>query len=159
MANDKELFQAKYAYKTLCDTLDSMEWKYERDDDNLQINCGATGDDRPIDIRMTVDPEKQLCTLLSQLPFKVAEEDRVLGAVAVCAANYNMVDGSFDYNISNGAIIFRLTTSIRESLIGQEVFRYMILVSCGTVDNYNDKFLMLFKKAMSLDDFIKYVKE
>lgn len=159
MANDKELFQAKYAYTTLCDTLDAMKWKYERNDDNLSINCGATGDDLPIDIRVTVDPDKQLCTLLSQLPFKVAEEDRVLGAVAVCAANYNMVDGSFDYNINSGSIIFRMTSSIRESLIGKELFEYMIIVSCRTVDNYNDKFLMLFKKAMSLEDFIKYTKE
>ena len=159
MATDKELLQAKEAFKTLCAMLDGREWKYDKDEENLAIKSGASGDDLPIDIRITVDPNKQLVTLLSQLPYSVPEDDRVLLAVAVCAANYNMVDGSFDYNLSSGNIMFRMTTSIRESIISQDVFEYMLYVSCRTVDEYNDKFFMLTKKTMSLEDFIKMTKE
>ena len=159
MADLKETRQAQTAFNTLCDMLDDHEWKYHRDDEKLRIECGANGEDLPIDIRITVDADKQLVTLLSQLPFKVPEDDRVLGAVSVCAANYNMVDGNFDYNLSSGSIIFRLTSSIRESLVSKDVFEYMLFVSCATIDNYNDKFLMLIKHAMSLEDFIKFTKE
>ena len=159
MAELKEMKQAQNAFNTLCAMLDDHGWKYQRDDENLRIECGANGDVLPIDIRITVSADKQLVTLLSQLPFKVPEDDRVLGAIAVTAANYNMVDGSFDYNLASGAIIFRLTTSIRESLISKDVFEYMLFVSCGTVDNYNDKLLMVIKHAMSLEDFIKFTKE
>ena len=159
MAELKDLRQAQNAFNTLCEMLDDHGWKYHRDDEKLRVECGANGDDLPIDIRIMVDPDKQLVTLLSQLPFKVPEEDRVMGAVAISAANYNMVDGNFDYNLGSGSIIFRLTSSIRDSLISKNVFEYMLFVSCATVDNYNDKFLMLIKHAMSLDDFIKYTKE
>lgn len=159
MADLKEMKQAQNAFNTLCNMLDDQEWKYQRDDENLRIECGANGEDLPIDIRINVDADKQLVTLLSQLPFKVPEEERVLGAVAVTAANYNMVDGSFDYNLASGAIIFRLTTSFRESLVGKDAFQYMLYVSCATVDNYNDKLLMVVKHAMSLEDFIKFTKE
>ena len=82
-----------------------------------------------------------------------------MAAIAISAANYAMVDGSFDYNIANGNILFRLTSSIRESLVSKDMFEYMLFVSCSTVDNYNDKFLMLFKHVMSLEDFIKFCKE
>lgn len=159
MATEMEMLQARDAYTKICAMLDANKWHYDKDADNLSIKCGATGNDLPIDIRIQVDPDKQLVTLLSQMPYSVPEDDRVLMAVAVCAANYNMVDGSFDYNLSNGNIIFRMTTSIRESIISKDVFEYMLFVSCSTVDEYNDKFLMLIKKAMTLEEFMKATKE
>ena len=84
---------------------------------------------------------------------------RIMMALAVSAANFNMVDGNFDYNVKTGTIIFRLTSSIRESIIGHDMFEYMLFVSCGTVDNYNDKFEKVIKHTMSLEDFIKFSKE
>lgn len=159
MADEIVMRHARNAFATLCDMLDSHEWHYDRDDENLVIKCGANGEDIPIDIKIKVNAEKQLVSLYSHLPFSVPEEDRVMAAIAISAANYAMVDGSFDYNIANGNILFRLTSSIRESLISKDMFEYMLFVSCSTVDNYNDKFLMLFKHVMSLEDFIKFCKE
>lgn len=159
MADEKDIRQAKIAFDTLCEMLDSHEWNYNRDDDNLIVKCGANGEDLPIDIRIKVDADRQLVSLYSSLPFNVPEDDRVMAAVAVSAANFSMVDGSFDYNLANGSILFRLTSSIRESIVSKELFEYMLFVSCSTVDNYNDKFLMLIKHAISLEEFIKLSKE
>lgn len=159
MATDMELTQAKRAYRKFCEMLDDQNWKYNKDDEKLSITTGASGEDLPIDIRVNVDQGKQLVTLLSQLPYSVPEESRVLMAVAVTAANYSMVDGSFDYNLANGKIIFRMTTSIRGSLVGKDVYEYMLYVSCKTVDMYNDKFLMVMKNQMPLEDFINFAKE
>ncbi len=159
MADDKVIRQAKNAFATLCEMLDMHNWHYDRDDENLIIKCGANGDDLPIDIRIKVDPELQIVSLYSNLPFKVPEDDRVMAAVAVSAANFNMVDGSFDYNLATGTILFRMTSSFRESLLSKDMFEYMLFVSCLTVDRYNDKFLMLIEHKMSLEDFINFSKE
>ncbi len=159
MADENVMRQAKIAFNTLCEMLDSHEWHYDRDDENLVVKCGANGEDIPIEIRIKVSAEKQLVSLYSQLPFSVPEEDRVMAAIAVSAANYSMVDGNFDYNLASGNILFRLTSSFRESLISKDMFEYMLFVSCATVDNYNDKFLMLIKHVISLEDFIKFSKE
>lgn len=159
MATDKELKQAKRAHSKFCEMLDEQNWKYSRDDEKLTVTTGATGDDLPIDIRVNVDTDKQLVTILSQLPFSVPEENRVLMAVVVNVANFTLVDGSFDYNLSNGNIIFRMTTSIRDSLVGKDVFEYMLFVTCNTVDTYNDKLLMVMKNQMSLEQFMKFAKE
>jgi hypothetical protein len=64
-------------------------------------------------------------------------------------------DGSFDYDINDGEIRFRLTSSYRESILSKELFVYMIGVSIGTIDQYNDKFFMLSKGVMSIQQFIE----
>ena len=155
MATEKELMLAKEAYNTLCAELDQMEWHYKTDDDKLQVFFGADGEDIPMEFLLECDANRQIVRLMSRMPFKFSEEKRVEGALVTCFANYRLADGSFDYNIGDGTIFFRLTSSFRESLVSKEMFEYMIRVSCFTVDKYNDQFLMISKGVLSLEDFIK----
>ena len=65
-----------------------------------------------------------------------------------------MADGSFDYDLSNGAIVFRMTASFRDSVIGEGLFQYLISCSCAMVDKFNDQFLAIDKGLLSIGDFI-----
>ena len=65
-----------------------------------------------------------------------------------------MVDGNFDYDISDGSIVFRLTAFYRGSKIGKGLFHYLIDCTCATVDDYNDKFLALNNGTLTLEAFI-----
>ncbi len=159
MAEEKEIKQAKAVYDTLCGMLQAEDWHYEGDDDNFKILCGARGEDIPMEVHIHVDPERQIVTLLSELPFSVPEEKRVEMAIAISAVNYALVDGNFDYNFMDGTVLFRMTSSYRESLIGKDVLKYMLYVSCKIVDDYNDKFLMMTKGEMSLEDILKFIAE
>lgn len=159
MADEKEIRQAKAAYDTLCEMLKAEDWHYKSDDDNFTITCGARGEDLPIEVCIRVDPERLIVTLLSHMPFSIPEDKRVAIALAVSAVNYALVDGSFDYNIVDGTLLFRMTSSYRESLISTDMFKYMLYVSCKTVDDYNDKFLMVIKEKMSLEDLLKFIAE
>ena len=89
------------------------------------------------------------------MPFKMDETKRVEGALITSYANYKLADGSFDYNLGDGSIIFRMTSSFRESLIGAELFKYMISCAAYSVDKYNDQFFMVSKGMLSVDDFVK----
>ena len=102
-----------------------------------------------------VDEDRQLIRVMSPMPFKMDESRLAEGAVAVCAASYGMVEGNFDYDISDGSIVFRMTASFRESLIGAEMIQYMISCTCSMVDKYNDMFLALSKGMLSLEEFMK----
>lgn len=159
MQDEKNIKQARAAYATLLEMLDERGWHYDRNDDNFTISCSAKGDDLPIDIRIQVDPDRLLVVLLSQLPYTVPEDKRVDLSLAVSTVNYAIVDGSFDYSVKDGVLLFRMTSSYRESLVGKELFEYMLYVSCHTVDDYNDKFLMLIKDKMTLQDLIKSIDE
>ena len=155
MATEKELKHAKEVYDTLCNTLDGMKLRYGKDEDKLIIHLGMNGDDIPMDFIIHCDADRQLIRLMSFLPFKISEEKRIDGAIATSYANFLMADGSFDYNLGDGSILFRMTSSFRESLVGEDLFMYMIHIACVTVDEYNDQFLMISKGNLTIADFIK----
>ena len=157
MADEKNIKQARVAFQTLCEMLDEKNWHYEMDAENFRINCMAQGDDLPMNIRIEVDPERLLVILLSQMPFVIPEDKRAALAVAISAANYGLIDGSFDYDYLDGTILFRLTSSFMESLVGKNMFEYMLMCSCITIDRYNDKFLVVAKKDMSNEEILNFI--
>ena len=103
---------------------------------------------------LIVDAERQLIRVMSPLPFKMSESKRMEGAIATCAISFGMADGSFDYDFSDGTIVFRMTASFRESLIGEGLCQYLISCSWSMVDKYNNQFLALDKGIMSITFFI-----
>ena len=151
---DEELERAHKVYETLSTTLDSLKLYYQKNDEMLSIDCGAQGEDLQMEITIEVDAERQLIMLLSHMPFVISEDKRLDVAIATSVANNGLVDGSFDFDITDGHMFFRMTSSFIESEIGSELFMYMLMVSCRTIDEYNDKFLMLNKGIMSVEDFI-----
>lgn len=155
MAEAVDMVKAMQVFNTICAWLDSVGWKYEKHEDELFIRTGVTGDDLPMDMLLFVETKAEIVQLISRLPFTMPEEKRFDGAVAVCVANYGLKDGSFDYDLNDGEIRFRLTTSYRASTLGEDLFAYMVGVSAGTVDRYNDRFFMLAKGMISIEQFIE----
>ena len=155
MAEELNIQEAKSVYNTMVQMLDTRGWNYEKHDEHFLIKSGVKGDDLPIEFIVAVRPKQKLVQFLSRLPFKMPKEKRVDAALAVCVANCGLVDGSFDYDLEEGDITFRLTSSYRESTLGEDLFEYMIMCSAATVDNYNDKFLMLSKGKMTVQQFIE----
>ena len=154
MANEKDLKNAKKAYDTLCAMLDDNDYKYEKHEEDLVVTFGVRGEDLPMDIVAAIDEDRQLVRIFSKMPFKVDAEKRIEVAIALCQTNYNLVDGSFDFDLADGSVIFRITSSFRECLISKDLFEFMIAYSCFVVDRYNDQLLMLNKGTLSLEDYI-----
>ena len=154
MSEQKNLERAKVTFETLCRTLDKNEWHYHRNEEKLSIECGARGEDLPMEFMVKVDADRALVMLISHLPFVIQEDKRLDTAIAVSAVNNMLVDGCFDYDIASGHMFFRMTNSFLESTMGEEVFAYMLYCSCQTIDEYNDKFLMLAKGMISIEQFL-----
>ena len=150
-----DMKKAAEVYDTLCSMLDNIGWKYDKVEEKLMIKSGVKGEDLPIDFLVIVKPNNEVVQFISSLPFNMPEDKRVEGALAICAANYGMVNGSFDYDLSDGQILFRLTTSYRDSQLSEALFEYMIMVSASTIDKYNDRFFMLAKNMMTLEKFME----
>ena len=159
MADDKQMKEARLVYETMCNALEEREWKFKKFDSDFTISLGVRGDDLPMDVVMMVRADAQVISLFSPLPFKIAEDKRVEAGLAVCVANYGLVNGSFDYDISDGEIRFRVCSSFRESLIGGELFNYMLHIAINTIDKYNDRFLMISKGIIDLQKFVEMENE
>lgn len=158
MQDEKIIKAAKTVYAGICAMLDDHNWKYDKHENDWIIQTGGRGDDLFIDIKFRVDVERQLVILHSHMPFSVPESMRKEMAVAVARANHGMVDGCFDYGYETGKIVFRLTTSFRSSLLAKEVYNYIMSVSCSTIDDYNDKFLTVINKRMSIAEINEFIK-
>ncbi|MCM1364991.1 MAG: YbjN domain-containing protein [Faecalibacterium sp.] len=155
MADEMNKINARKVYNTLCETLDYLEWTGNRDDEKLTVSCKVSGEDLPIDLLIMIDDDRELIKLWSFMPFKMSEEKLMDGAIATCAASYGLAEGSFDYDISNGSIMFRIVSSFKDSNIGKGLLLHMIVCAMAMVDKYNDKFFALNKGMIGIDEFIK----
>ena len=156
--DEKILKQAKTVFKNLCERLDELDWHYEKDEEEMKIDSMAQGEDLPIEVRIRVNAENQIVSVLSQMPYVIPVNRRAALAIAISQANNGMVDGNFEMDFASGKILFRLTASYRESLIGKGLFTYLLSCACYTVQEYNDKFLMVSKKDMSVEEILKYIE-
>ena len=155
MAQDVNMAKARDVFDGIVSMLDTRDWKYEKFEDDLLIRSGIKGDDLPVEFILFVKPQNQVVQFISKLPFNIPEDKRVDAAIAVSVANYGLVDGSFDYDINDGEIRYRLTSSYRDSYLSHDLFEYMIMCAASTVDQYNDRFFMLAKGMMTIQQFIE----
>ena len=146
--------KAKKVYETLCASIESHGWHYNKEEALLLVHFTVSGDDLPMNFIVIVDEDRQLVRLLSPMSFKMEEEKRIEGAVATCAATNSLANGCFDYDITDGSITFRMTASYRESDFGEGLFIYMMDCSAATVDKFNDKFMFISKGVLSVSDFL-----
>ena len=149
-----DIASAKAVYATIIKALDSENLKYQRDDENFRIDISFSTDDLDVKLIFSVDEDRDLIRLLSFLPGNFPEDKRIEGAVATSVANHNMVNGSFDFDLSDGEILFKMTNSYRGCTIGVECILYMLRVSLNTVDDYNDRFFALAKGMITLQQFM-----
>ena len=153
MASDSH---SRKIYNTMVSALKNNGWNFsEAENGELVIYSACSSEDLRIQFTIRVDSERQVIQFLSMLPFTFAQEKCVDASIAICVANYGMVNGVFDYNYQSGKVIFRLTTSFVDCEFGEQFFMLMMATAIGTIDQYNDKFYMLSKGTLTLEEFIK----
>lgn len=155
MSDDKKLKNAQNVFKTLCAMLDEKELRYDKREDDLVVDFTMSGEDIPMRFVINIDAKRELIRLLSPIPVTFEGDKRIEGAIAACQANYRMADGSFDFDFKSGKVLFRMTSSYIDSIISKELFEYMVAVAGYTIDEYNDKFFMLAKGQLPIEEFFK----
>lgn len=158
MADEKNIKRANNVYETICNAHDKIGFKYEKYPEDLVVKLGIAGDDFPMELLYVVNAEVECVSLYSYLPFSIPEDKKTDIAVAVAIANYGLINGSFDFDMDEGRIRYRLVSSYIGSILGEELFLSMTANVSNTVDMYNDKFFMIIKNMMTLDQFIEWEK-
>ncbi len=147
--------KALAVFNAVCSTLDSENLKYNADEDKLVVFLSARGEDLPISVLFRVDTDREVLAVHSLLDTVAQEDKKVEFAVAINAANFNLVNGSFDFNLTDGKITFRMAQPYFDFGVSEEIVKYMLYCVFATVDEYNDRFLMLDKGMIDLAKFIE----
>ena len=154
MDNKKMHEDAVKVYEKMINTLDAMEWKYQRNDERLTVKYIVTGEDLPMEFYVTVDEGFQAVRHVSVLPVKFPEEKRLDGVLAACSASCGLPEGYFSCNVKDGRITFVSASNFRECRVSNEWFASMMQFAHGIVDKYNDRFLMLAKGMTDISGFV-----
>lgn len=137
--------------------------KYEKQADEqngiFRMKFDYIGEDIPMSFYIFVEAGRGVIRLLSPQPIKVEEGNYAMMAQAVNAINENLVNGCFTLDTTNGMIVWRVTIPYMESLLSEQVYDYLILISLRTVDDYNDKLLLLNKGMLDLDAFVQGLRQ
>ncbi len=154
MALYKENSESTEIYKKICEMFESLELKYENDAEKFAARCTIQGEDIPISVNMQIDSEKKLIFALSYIPITIPEEKRIDMAIAVSVTNSKLVDGSFDFDIKEGNLFFRITNSYLDGKMGVDTLKYMFICAVRTIEDFNDKFMKLVEGSLKIDYFI-----
>lgn len=153
MVTEKELALAKDVFQRICNMLDAKNWHYDKEEEMNAIHFAVTGEILPMQVIVFVDAERQLVRVMSPLECKFPENRRLDGALAICHVNYLLADGNFDYDYTDGTVMFKCTTSFLDSLISVEALEYMVNLVLCTVDSYNGRLMSLAKGEITIDKF------
>ena len=127
------------------------------DEEGLRFRYNVTGDDTPMSFILRIVPDAGIISLLSPFPFNIKENSLVPVSVALAASNNSILNGSFDLDLKDGSVYFRISNCYGEDLIDADTLGYLVSVASNTVDRYNDRILALNKNIISLDDYLEWI--
>ncbi len=157
MSDEKKAKRAQEIFEAVCSYFDAKEYNYKRHDEDKVVTITTRGEDIPIDFIIKVREDHEVLSFISFMPFTVPEDKRTDTALVLNVINENLINGSFSIDLEDGKIRFRMSAGYMGSLIGQEVYDYMFMVSALTIDEYNDKLMMYAKDMISLEQLLKTV--
>lgn len=143
MADKNEVNSANRVYNSLLRILKRKKYDFDDDEEIMTASFEIQNGDILVAFIITVDAERQLIRLYSPLGIQVDDDNRFEGASALCGASYELVNGSFDYDLYSGSIEFRMASSFRGSLISEAQIEDMISYTCAVVKKYVDKLSVL----------------
>lgn len=147
--------KGKQVYEMFKKYLEKHDIRFEAHDDDLVLIMTVHGEDLPQPTMIRVLDDRNVFQILSPIPSRIPEDKRFDAAVAVSIANYGMINGSFDLDMGDGEIRFRLAQAYEGVELSEELIHYVLGVVFFTTDRYNDKFFMLGKGLISLEQFIE----
>ena len=156
MATPMQMKQARQAIAAVAHGY-LADWKYRVIDDGLTIETGVRGNGKLGDVMIQIKarPESAALSFYFDLPFKVPDGKRVDMAIAICVANYGIINGAFDYDIDSGIVWFRMCQSYCDSYPSREKAEYMMRTGYDTMENYAQSFQKICRGTMSIERFLE----
>ena len=151
--------EARRVYQDLCEYLDAIGWKYDKVEKSFILRFGVKRGSVTMQCMWYVDESSRVLRLYATTNFKFSKDKLVEGALATSHANYRTANGVFEYDISTGAVTFKLIQAYRGSVLSPTIFDYMLDTTVGMVDDYTALFLMLSNGMIDMPTFVKKVDE
>lgn len=152
--------KAQKTYQMIVQSLKNLDLTFNEHFDDLVVTSGARGNEMPVPLIIKVDADNEVLSIYSELPFRIDEKVRNRIAVAINMINYSIVNGNFDYDYNSGRVIFRMAHYLPENDFTVDDVRRMIVVTYGTVNQFNRRIEKIAQAAeINLDQIKEIVDE
>lgn len=152
--------RAKELFDRYCDYLEKIGFSVEKSVESREyvIVTEGQGKNLPVSLTVRIHREFDRMLFISRLPFSMKKGMLLEGSVATSIVNNILVVGNFDYDIHTGDIYYRYSFCIySNALPNEETLESVTRLVMLTVDQYNDKFLMLSDGKIPIEKFQDYV--
>ncbi len=121
---------------TVRETLGQMEWSFEEMDKRDAVLTGVRGD--AASYRIVLDAKEEAQQLLAYVisPTRLPEAARVAGAEFAARANYGLIIGNFDLDLSDGEVRYKVSVDVEGSKLTVKMVRNMIGCGVAMMDRY-----------------------
>ena len=147
--------EAERVYNKFKAYLGKREMKFETFDNDLVIKITVRGQDLPQPTIIRVLADRDIVQIVSPTPYNTPEDKRQDAAVAAAVANYGLTNGSFDFDIRDGEVRYRITHYYGDTEMTENQVEYLLNCIWFTTDRYNEKFFMLGMGRMTVQEFIE----
>lgn len=109
----------------VCDAIAKKGYKYDimSYEDSFDIFFNDYGEDQLLNYHFEIVGNPKIVVLTCKLPF---ESKKIDMAMATSVVNDFLINGGFDYDISNGGITYRIATCWTDEIKDSEPFLYLI---------------------------------
>ena len=121
---------------SVCQYLDNQGAWYVVHDSGMAIETGVAGENGlfPICIAVHDDPSRIVEYL--RVPLRAPEKRRTQMAEAITRANFGLMFGCFQLDMSDGTILYHTAIPTGDGVITEQQFLHLHHCSCVTVDAY-----------------------
>jgi len=117
--------------------LSSIDFKYQVNAEKGLVHMGFSGDSGSWTAVADVKEDRGILVFYSIGSIKVPEPARVAAAEYLTRANYNLILGNFELDMSDGEVRYKTSLSVGEKgVLTDDLIRPVVLTNFGTMDKY-----------------------
>lgn len=129
--------QKQFAFEDLVAILQEDGVKFtSREEEGFLMAGFSGGRHGPVQLLARVDGQRDVLTLSFRLPLTIPEDKRLEMAEAVTRANYGLVVGSFEMDMRDGELNYKVVVPIDEAMLSHAQFRHCMGAALMTVQRY-----------------------
>ncbi len=137
----------------------SMDFKFSVNEERALIQMSFSGKSGTWTSVADVKEDRGILIFYSLAPFKVPEAARPAACEFITRANYGMILGNFELDMSDGEVRFKTSINVGENgTLTAELIRPVVIVNFGMMDRYFAGLMAVAFGSRSPADAIKEIE-
>lgn len=134
------------------------DWKPIRSDKFLGFNYAMQGKNAKFSGVAFINPDKHFLVFYAVLPVRIPEEKRAEIAFFLTRANYNMMIGNFELDLSDGEVRYKSALDFEGFLLNPSLIKNAIYPTATMMDKYYPGIMSILYGGKSAEEAIAEVE-